>query len=95
MEVVEGVGENGCEYMKGGCVVIMGLKGRNFEDGMYGGIEYVMDVDGYLKRKWKMEMVKLLKIEMEEDIKYVEGILKEFKEKKGYIIDEDLMKIWN
>jgi len=41
-----------------------------------------------------MEMVQLLPLELEEDIKYVEGLLKEFQEKTGSLIAEDLLKIW-
>ncbi len=28
--VVEGVGDHGCEYMTGGCVVVLGVTGKNF-----------------------------------------------------------------
>lgn len=48
--VVEGVGDHGCEYMTGGCAIILGLTGRNFAAGMSGGIAYVFDVDGSFKR---------------------------------------------
>lgn len=48
--VVEGVGDHGCEYMTGGCAVILGLTGRNFAAGMSGGIAYVLDVDRSFKR---------------------------------------------
>lgn len=41
--VVEGVGDHGCEYMTGGCVVILGPTGKNFAAGMSGGIAYVFD----------------------------------------------------
>ena len=40
--VVEGVGDHGCEYMTGGCVVILGDTGRNFAAGMSGGIALCM-----------------------------------------------------
>ncbi|MCQ2009351.1 MAG: glutamate synthase large subunit [Sporolactobacillus sp.] len=40
--VVEGVGENGCEYMTGGRVVVLGAIGRNFAAGMSGGVAYVL-----------------------------------------------------
>ncbi len=40
--IVEGVGENGCEYMTGGRVVILGPIGRNFAAGMSGGIAYIL-----------------------------------------------------
>lgn len=92
--VVEGVGDHGCEYMTGGCVVILGLTGRNFAAGMSGGIAYVLDVDGSFRSKCNMEMVQLFPLELEEDIKYVEGLLKEFQEKTGSLIAEDLLKTW-
>ena len=49
--VVEGVGDHGCEYMTGGCVVVLGQVGKNFAAGMSGGIAYVLDEnsDLYLK----------------------------------------------
>ena len=31
--VVEGVGDHGCEYMTGGCVVVLGPTGKNFAAG--------------------------------------------------------------
>lgn len=43
--VVEGVGENGCEYMTGGKVVILGAIGRNFAAGMSGGTAYILPDD--------------------------------------------------
>jgi glutamate synthase domain-containing protein 3 len=49
--VVEGVGDHGCEYMTGGCVVVLGATGRNFAAGMSGGIAYVLDDDdGWFRR---------------------------------------------
>ena len=41
--VVEGVGDHGCEYMTGGCVVVLGEIGCNFAAGMTGGRAYVFD----------------------------------------------------
>jgi len=41
--VVEGVGSNGCEYMTGGCAVILGDVGDNFGAGMTGGMAFVFD----------------------------------------------------
>lgn len=40
--VVEGVGENACEYMTGGRVIILGSVGRNFAAGMSGGVAYIL-----------------------------------------------------
>jgi len=44
--VVEGCGANGCEYMTGGCAVILGRTGENFGAGMTGGMAFVLDEDG-------------------------------------------------
>ncbi|NJH99137.1 glutamate synthase subunit alpha, partial [Staphylococcus hyicus] len=39
--VVEGVGDHGLEYMTGGRVVILGDVGKNFGQGMSGGVSYI------------------------------------------------------
>src|SRR5260370_40953221 len=38
------MGDHGCEYMTGGCVVALGTTGHNFAAGMSGGIAYVLDM---------------------------------------------------
>ena len=48
--VVEAIGDHGCEYMTGGCVVVLGETGRNFAAGMSGGVAYVLDEDGDFTR---------------------------------------------
>ncbi len=57
--VVEGVGDHGCEYMTGGCVVVIGPTGRNFAAGMSGGIAYVLDEAGDFDRRCNLAMVEL------------------------------------
>ncbi|MGF1641227.1 MAG: glutamate synthase large subunit [Rhodospirillales bacterium] len=57
--VVEGVGDHGCEYMTGGCVVVLGDTGRNFAAGMSGGVAYVLDEDGTFERRCNLAMVDL------------------------------------
>jgi glutamate synthase (NADPH/NADH) large chain len=46
--VVEGCGSNGCEYMTGGVVVILGPVGSNFAAGMTGGMAFLHDPEGAL-----------------------------------------------
>ena len=65
--VVEGVGDHGCEYMTGGCVVVLGETGRNFAAGMSGGIAYVLDVDGMFEKRCNLAMVELEPITDEDD----------------------------
>ena len=43
--VVEGCGSNGCEYMTGGTVAILGNVGDNFGAGFTGGMAFVYDPD--------------------------------------------------
>jgi len=67
LTVVEGVGDHGCEYMTGGCVVVLGTTGRNFAAGMSGGIAYVLDEDGTFERRCNLSMVALEPIADEDE----------------------------
>jgi glutamate synthase (NADPH/NADH) large chain len=60
--VVEGTGDHGCEYMTGGCVVVLGPTGRNFAAGMSGGVAYVLDEAGDLDTRLNKEMVEIEKL---------------------------------
>ncbi len=46
--IVEGCGDNGCEYMTGGLAIILGSVGNNFAAGMTGGMAFVYDKEGTL-----------------------------------------------
>ena len=66
--VVEGVGDHGCEYMTGGCVVVIGSTGRNFAAGMSGGVAYVLDEEGDFARRCNLAMVELEPIAEEDEM---------------------------
>ena len=66
--VVEGVGDNGCEYMTGGIAVILGKTGRNFAAGMSGGLAYIYDSDKSFPACCNMEMVELYPIDEQDHI---------------------------
>ncbi|MGD9511957.1 MAG: glutamate synthase large subunit, partial [Geminicoccaceae bacterium] len=55
--VVEGCGDNGCEYMTGGAAVILGPVGDNFAAGMSGGMAYVWDPEDRLGERINADMV--------------------------------------
>ena len=57
--VVEGVGNNGCEYMTGGTVLVLGEVGLNFAAGMSGGVAYVYDAEHTLEERCNHDMVYL------------------------------------
>ncbi len=66
--VVEGVGDHGCEYMTGGCVLVIGPTGRNFAAGMSGGVAYVLDEDNSFEKRCNLSMVDLQPIPEEEEL---------------------------
>ncbi len=49
--VVEGCGSNGCEYMTGGTVVLLGAVGDNFGAGFTGGMAFVYDPEAVFERR--------------------------------------------
>ena len=73
--VVEGTGDHGCEYMTGGCVVVLGDVGRNFAAGMSGGVAYVYDPKGILALSGNTEMVAYGALQEADDIATVKGMI--------------------
>ncbi len=53
--VVEGIGSNGCEYMTGGTVVVLGTVGDNFGAGFTGGVAFVYDREGMFEKRVNAE----------------------------------------
>jgi glutamate synthase (NADPH/NADH) large chain len=60
--VVEGCGANGCEYMTGGTVVILGPVGDNFGAGMTGGMAFVYDPKGVFEGRVNRDTVLVQRI---------------------------------
>jgi glutamate synthase (ferredoxin) len=73
--VVEAVGDNGCEYMTGGRVVVLGPAGRNFGAGMSGGVGYVLDEAGDFAKRVNVQMVGVEKIEDAREIAEVRAMI--------------------
>ena len=76
LTVVEGIGDHGCEYMTGGCAVIIGPTGRNFAAGMSGGMAYVYDLHDTLPNLCNSEMVDLENLSTDTDDDTVVSMLK-------------------
>lgn len=55
--VILGISDHGCEYMTGGCVVILSTPGRNFAAGMTGGMAFVYDNEKQLANRCNTESV--------------------------------------
>lgn len=60
--VVEGIGDNGCEYMTGGIVTVLGDTGINFGAGMTGGFAYVLDLNNQLETRTNLELVEVISL---------------------------------
>jgi len=60
--VVEGCGSNGCEYMTGGTVVVLGAVGSNFGAGMTGGMAFVFDEAAGFANNVNLETLELSRI---------------------------------
>jgi glutamate synthase (ferredoxin) len=73
--VVEGIGDNGCEYMTGGRVVVLGRAGRNFGAGMSGGIGYVLDESGDFASRVNVQMVGIEKLESAAEIAALRALI--------------------
>ncbi len=62
LAVVEGVGEHCCEYMSGGCLIILGKTGLNVGAGMTGGFALTYDEEGNFAEKYNNELVDINRI---------------------------------
>ena len=75
--VVEGCGDNGCEYMTGGVAVLLGPVGDNFAAGMSGGMAYVWDPQDQLAGRINADMVIWQRLEVPHYIAQLRGLLAE------------------
>ena len=63
--VVEGAGDHVCEYMTGGCVVVLGETGVNFGAGMTGGLAYVFDRNNVFVDRYNHELIDIHRLHSE------------------------------
>ena len=75
--VVEGVGDHGCEYMTGGCVVVLGKTGKNFAAGMSGGVAYVLDLNSDLYKNINKQMVNIERVTSKFEIDELKEMIEE------------------
>jgi len=64
--VIEGTGDNACEYMTGGIVVILGNTGINFGAGMTGGLSFVFDPEKTFVDKMNQELIESVRIDTDD-----------------------------
>ena len=80
--LVEGVGNNGCEYMTGGKVVILGEVGLNFAAGMSGGIAYVYDEQKTLEARCNRDLVDI-EAPSEDELVFIQNLIREHVDRTG------------
>jgi glutamate synthase domain-containing protein 3 len=93
--VVEGVGDHGCEYMTRGRAIILGSVGQNFAAGMSGGIAYVLDLEGELESKLNPLAEVDLEPLAEDDVVYVQNMLRKHFDYTRSRRAEDVLRKWN
>ncbi|MBP9642990.1 MAG: glutamate synthase large subunit, partial [Budvicia sp.] len=94
--VVEGIGDNGCEYMTGGIVCILGRTGINFGAGMTGGFAYVLDEDNEFRKRVNAELVEVLAVDqLAIHEEHLRGLLTEHVQNTGSDRAEDILANWS
>ncbi len=92
MAVVEGCGDNGCEYMTGGVAVILGKTGGNFGAGMTGGMAYIYDPEKRFHKRANMETLVCVPVSVAHWQAQLKGLIEAHfahtnSEKAGYILN--------
>ena len=95
LAIVEGSGDNACEYMTGGIVVILGKTGINFGAGMTGGISFVYDCDHTFIENVNHELVEAIRIDTDEGDEarhYLKRLLKDYLVETGSNKAQELLE---
>lgn len=93
--VVEGTGDHCCEYMTGGCVVVLGKVGRNVAAGMTGGLAYILDEDNTLIPKVNKEIVKIQRVTAPVGQMQLKSLIEAHVEKTGSSKGSAILKEWD
>jgi len=89
--VIEGCDSNGCEYMTGGTVVILGDVGDNFAAGMTGGIAFIYDKSKQFEKKVNPESVVWQNVETEYWIKFLKDLVLEHSKETGSVLSKNII----
>ncbi len=84
--IVEGTGDHACEYMTGGCVVVLGQTGINFGAGMTGGLAYVFDPDNVFVDRYNHELIDIHRLHsesMERYRNYLQSLIEDYIDHTG------------
>ena len=93
--IVEGTGDNACEYMTGGVVVILGRTGINFGAGMTGGVSFVYDAEHSFVENVNHELVESVRIDTDDGDEarhYLKKLLKDYVVETGSIKAKEIVE---
>jgi glutamate synthase (NADPH/NADH) large chain len=92
--VIEGCGSNGCEYMTGGTIVILGEVGANFAAGMTGGMAFVYDRKDNFRLRVNGDAVIFQRVETAHWRDLLKTLIREHVEKTGSQHGETILLNW-
>merc|ERR1712176_311359 len=93
--VIEGVGDHCCEYMTGGCVVVLCPVGRNVAAGMTGGLGYFYDEDESFCSKLNTEIVIAQRVKSRAGEQQLKGLISDHYEKTNSKKAKMLLDNWS
>jgi len=92
--VIEGCGANGCEYMTGGDVMILGPVGANFGAGMTGGQAFLLDPEGHFERHANLETIAFEPLAGSGGEEHARTLLQEHVARTGSVLGAALLADW-
>ncbi|MGB0906801.1 MAG: glutamate synthase large subunit [Maricaulaceae bacterium] len=93
--VIEGCGTNGCEYMTGGTVVILGDVGDNFGAGMTGGMAYIYDETGMFEKAVNPDSVVWQRFGSKHYEEECKALISQHAATTGSVFSEKLLAEWD
>ena len=93
--VIEGCDSNGCEYMTGGNVIILGNVGDNFAAGMTGGMAFIYDKNNDFEKKVNPETVIWQRLETEYWEKFLKNLIKRHFDETDSMIAKQILDNFN
>ena len=93
--MIEGCDSNGCEYMTGGMVVILGEVGDNFAAGMTGGMAFIYDKSHQFTKKVNPESVVWQTVETDYWKEILKNLISEHSKETGSEFSRNLIKNYN
>ena len=91
ISVIEGCDSNGCEYMTGGTVAILGNVGDNFAAGMTGGMAFIYDKSKEFEKKVNPESVVWQSVETKYWVHFLRELVLEHSNETGSQLSKNII----